>query len=166
MATLSIIPTLLARGHPHIFLFFILPFFNPCHLKSSFHFLLPLVLFSFTQEVSRAALPLLLPLISQFSLPHTWISVCSISPTERNCGSRFALHNKNWSSLSGSAFLFYFVSSQMIHLSPTCSWSYTHTAATTWAYGNWVSTVCVCGAAALSRSCVSAYSHLGCEQLG
>lgn len=62
---------------------------------------------------------------------------------------RFLRLNKKWSSLSGSFCLFVFfwffcIPSQIIHPSPTCSWSYTHTAATTWAYGNWVSIVCVC----------------------
>lgn len=96
-------------------------YFYPCHLIASFHFLLPLVPLGFTQEVPRPALPLSLLLISP---SHMQSCVQCLTHREELW---FLLFNEKWSSLPGSPSLFCCVPSQMIHPSPTCSWSFSCT---------------------------------------
>lgn len=166
---LTIILTLPPTHIFYIFIFFYLTFSTPVISSHPFSFPLSAGLLSFVQEVSRCVLPPFLPLISQFCLSHT-CKLFAVSYPQRGT----VLHSEVSSTQQEvilrfcfSLLLFYCISTQMIHLSLTCSWSYAHTAATAWADGNWVSIVCVrawvCArACACARACVYVCAHSWC----
>lgn len=117
----------------YFYFFFILPFhplsshlfISSQHWSSQVH----------TGSVTVRPAPLSLPLISHLCLFSHMQTVRSISPTERNCGSYSGFSSSTRSDPPYLALLLFFwffcIPSQIIHPSPTCSWSHTHTAATT-----------------------------------
>lgn len=101
-------------------------FISSCHWSSPLH----------TGSVTVCPAPVAASHLWVLSLPHIHTN-CVQYLTHREelwLLPRSLLFNKNRSSLPCSPY--YCIASQMIHLSSTCSWPYTHTAATTWAYGN------------------------------